>query len=476
MKKLIWIVSLFVIIPVFAFSQGIISISPGSGNAGETVNTVITLDASVMPPLPPSDIQPESVKIGTTEAVSFNRTSNTSITASFDIPAATISGNYDVTVMFIVGGGTELNLSLSEGFEIIGAALSVFYVDGDSGLDSNDGLSWANAKNSPGAAISAANNLGGGNIWIKSGTYKPTTGADREISFTPGQNVHIFGGFNGTETDITERDPETNVCILSGDIGVAGDISDNSYHVIITAKNSEINGFTITGGNANGDRLLRMGGGIYLANDKATIANCKFDNNYADEGGAMYVFNINGATSGTTDIVTIENCEFNNNSAKNGGALVLRVGASSDISNCTFTSNSAEWRGGAVFIDYGAFETAPISFNLCTFTNNTTSGNGGAIYTDDMASQLGGTYWFVTDCDFQNNSATYRGGAISNYNNTGNYPDISTSNFTENSAGAGGNAIANDNGVHLTVNNNTFGSGQDINSDQTCTCEGTDCP
>ncbi len=462
--------------PLVTLAQGIISISPTSGNAGTTVSTTITLDASVMPPLPPVAIQPTSVKIGSIEATSFTRTTSTNINASFAIPAGTISGYYDVTVMFIGGGGTEISLILSGGFEIIGAALSTFYVNGATGSDTNDGLSWANAKQSLSAAISVANGLGGGNIWVKSGTYKPTTGTDRAVSFMPGQNVHIYGGFNGTETNITERNPETNICILSGDIGTSANNSDNSYHVIVTIRNSEINGFTITGGNANGDRLLRMGGGIYLANDKATISNCKFENNYAEEGGAMYIFNINGATSGTTDMVTIENCDFNNNTAKNGGALVLRVGASSDISNCDFVNNFAEWRGGAVFIDYGAFETAPISFDACSFTDNSTNGNGGAIYTDDMASQLGGTYWFVTDCDFLDNDAQFRGGAISNYNNTGNYPDISTSTFTGNTAGAGGNAIANDTGVHLTVNNNSFSSGQDIDSDATCTCSGTDCP
>lgn len=476
MKILISTTVFIITIVINSFSQGIVSVSPSSGNAGETVNVSITLDESSMPPLPPAGVQPQAVMIGSIEATSFNRTSNTNVDASFDLPSGTISGEYDVIVQFIVGGTNELNLTLSGGFEIFGAALSVFYVDSDNGNDSNDGLSWGNATKSLTSAISLANELGGGNIWVKSGTYKPTAGTNREISFELGQNVHIFGGFDGTETDVTERDPATNVCILSGDIGTIDDNTDNSYHIVITSKNSEVNGFSLVDGNANGDRLNRMGGAIYLADNKATVANCNFNNNNAEEGGAMYVFNINGISASTSDIVIIENCNFENNSAKNGGAIVFRVGASSDITNCTFTSNHAEWRGGAAFIDYGAYETAPITFESCEFTSNTTSGNGGAIYSDDMASQLQGTYWFVSLCEFTNNSATYRGGAISNYNNTGNYANISNSTFNGNSAGAGGNAIANDNGVDFTVNNNTFGSGQDIDSDITCSCSGNDCP
>lgn len=456
-------------------AQGVTGVTPSSCNAGETISTTITLDASAMPPLPPSDVQPTSVSIGSISASSFNRTSTTSITASFDIPSGTISGDYDVSVVFVISSSITNTYTLSSGFEIIGVSASVYYVDGVGGNDSNDGLSWGNSKKTISSALSVANAIGAGEIWVKAGTYTPTTTTNREISFEVNSNVKLYGGFAGTETQLSERDFNTNLTVLSGDIGIASNFSDNSYHIIVTGKNAVVDGFSIIDGNANGDRLFRMGGAIYLADDVATIANCTISNNYAVEGGGMYIFNINGATSGTTNIVTIENCTFTNNSASNGGAIVLRVGASSNITNCEFSGNSADWRGGAIYIDYGAYESAPITISTCNFINNSTNGNGGAIYSDDMASQLTGTYWYVNSCTFTNNTATYRGGAVSNYN-TANYPDFSNNNFSGNSSGAGGNAISNDGGVSITINNNTLESGQDIDLDSTSTCSGTDCP
>ena len=115
------------------------------------------------------------------------------------------------------------------------------------------------------SALSAS--LYGDEIWIAAGTYFPTAGTDRTISFNLKNGVAMYGGFAGTETSQSQRDFETNVTTLSGDIGIMGDDSDNSYHVIvggdinftvleggnISINNStRVDGFTITAGNANG--------------------------------------------------------------------------------------------------------------------------------------------------------------------------------------------------------------------------------
>lgn len=361
---------------------------------------------------------------------------------------------------------------------IVDASAAVIYVDGTNGDDNNAGTSWETAKHTISEAITEANSLGKSDIWVKAGTYFATTGTDRSVSIALSDDMAIYGGFAGTEESTTDRtnygSGQANETILSGDIGTQNDDSDNTYRILITGSGCTIDGITFTKSYGNGELTERMGGAIFMEDDASTITNCHFEDNYAEAGGAIYVFNINGDGVNTYSTVTISNCTFENNSANLGGALVFRVGASTNLTACTFTNNDAEWRGGAIFIDYGAYEDYPIEIDGCSFTSNTCNGNGGAIYIDDMASQLGGTYCTIQNCDFTSNSTTYRGGAISLYN-TNNYPTIESNTFTTNSAGLSGNAIAGDNGVDLTLNSNTFNTSQEVDLDEECSCTGTDC-
>jgi hypothetical protein len=144
--------------------------------------------------------------------------------------------------------------------------------------------SWANAcdlQYALGVAVS------GDEIWVASGTYYPTTYTDRNATFVLIDGVSIIGGFfgtDGTEGDINQRDPNpgTNATILSGDIGIPGDTSDNSYHVVTgggTGSSAELDGFTIMAGNAN---LLvvngtdQYGGGIFNEGGSPTLSNLIF--------------------------------------------------------------------------------------------------------------------------------------------------------------------------------------------------------
>ncbi|NER07424.1 MAG: hypothetical protein F6K17_35090, partial [Okeania sp. SIO3C4] len=246
-------------------AQGIISISPEQGDAGKTVSTTIILgdsgNSSTPPaPLPPSNVQPTSVKIGTVEASSSNRSDETTITASFDIPDEMTSGTYDVTVE--LGPNTY---KLTDGFEIAGnGTTNVIYVDATNGSNNNDGLSWDTAKKTIQTGVDELTQIGGGEVWVKSGTYYPTTNSDRTVSVTIAKNIRVYGGFAGTETAVDERinygNGQENETILSGNIGETATNEDNSYHLVVTYDNSLIDGFTLTQAYANGENTDRMGG------------------------------------------------------------------------------------------------------------------------------------------------------------------------------------------------------------------------
>jgi predicted outer membrane repeat protein len=160
----------------------------------------------------------------------------------------------------------------------------------------NDGSSWANAYTSLPSALTAANS--GDEIWVASGTYRPTTTTNRGVSFALKNGVGIYGGFLGTETSRSQRDPAANVTILSGDIGTPGSSSDNSYHVVtadstVTAS-AVLDGSTITGGNADGLPASNQdrGGGMWVNAGAPTVSHCIFTSNSASEkGGGIRVTN-----------------------------------------------------------------------------------------------------------------------------------------------------------------------------------------
>jgi len=142
------------------------------------------------------------------------------------------------------------------------------------------------------------------------------------------------------------------------------------YHVIQCVSDEDANtildGFTITGGNANGADYPeeQCGGGMYIADSSPTVTNCIFRGNYADEGGG-----IDNHTNGGRPILT--NCTFWANTAAFGGAI-NNQSKNLTITNCTFVGNSAlgySGEGGAIY-DYNWGENFSV-VNNCVFWGNT---------------------------------------------------------------------------------------------------------
>jgi hypothetical protein len=91
---------------------------------------------------------------------------------------------------------------------------ATWYVDAAAAPGGN-GTSWAEAFNTVQAGADAAADTGGGEVWVKAGSY-PEVQTNGGVSLTMRQRVGLYGGFAGTETARDQRNPELNVTVLVG--------------------------------------------------------------------------------------------------------------------------------------------------------------------------------------------------------------------------------------------------------------------
>ncbi|GAG51177.1 unnamed protein product, partial [marine sediment metagenome] len=210
---------------------------------------------------------------------------------------------------------------------------------------SNTGKDWTNALTDLQIALCLADNLETvQEVWVAEGTYYPTDDGDREKTFSLVDGVKIYGGFAGTESTLADRNWPAHPTILSGDIGVAGDLTDNSYHVVTSNYNVEgyLDGFTITDGYAIHEKFF-YGGGIYVSRSSPTLVNCKIMGNYAQGSGGGLFFEY-------TSYPTLLNCEIVGNTADEGGGIhIPNRGAHPTLINCTISGNSATTTGGGIY-------------------------------------------------------------------------------------------------------------------------------
>lgn len=331
-----------------------------------------------------------------------------------------------------------LLLVMITGLYVVSRSQTTYYVDAAKSNNSGAGTSWATAKKDLQAAINAA--VSGDQVWVKAGTYLPTLDPfanaapanNRNKTFSMKSGVSVYGGFAGTETQLSQRNWLTNVTTLSGDLGVINTLTDNAYHVVICVNNTgnTLDGFIITKGYATAPstasqtistRLLESfkGGGIFNSNSSTAFKNCIIRGNSAD-------------------------CTDNNDDAY--GAGMMNENCSSAFTNCTFDGNSFliggssfGVRGAGVFVLSGA-----CTFSKCAFINNTSGSGfiagslGGAVYIESTVSGF-------VNCVFYNNSAQNAPGiaaqgAGSNTStvtnctfagNTGSYPGVSFQGFAK---------------------------------------------
>ena len=236
-------------------------------------------------------------------------------------------------------------------------------------------------------------------IWVAEGAYKPKyidpndpEGDDRAVlrSFLLLEDVHVYGGFEGSENLFSERNNwKGNPTILSGQLDEVysedGVTYENVSHVVTFAgefSNSILDGFTITGGNAIYDDGILIdndfyisgsnGGGIYVQDARPTLRNLIIRENRAQwYGGGLYVeeYYVH------PEPLVVENVVILSNEAEQGGGI-LHYDVELIFKNCVFQGNVAE-RGGAI---YSFFTEVHLLNTLIAGNKGSGSGYAGGIY------------------------------------------------------------------------------------------------
>jgi hypothetical protein len=309
------------------------------------------------------------------------------------------------------------------------AGAEIIYVDADA-TGANDGSSWADAYNYLQDALCAA--VSGDEIRVDQGIYKPDedsahpngTGS-RTATFRLKNGVALRGSYAGFgEPAPDTRDIDLYETILSGDLNYddGPDFAnnyENSYHVVTgsgTNDTAVLDGFTITGGNANGSKPYDRGGGMFNNNNSSpTVTNCTFSGNSA-------VYYGGGMANYQSSSLMVTNCIFSDNSAEYGGGMANYQSSSLMVINCIFSDNSAEYGGGI-----RNWNSSPTVTN-CTFSGNSASSSGGGMLNSSSSPT-------VTNCTFNANFAGYGGGMRNGWNSNS---TVTNCTFSGNSAGIGG--------------------------------------
>lgn len=254
----------------------------------------------------------------------------------------------------------------------------IIYVDADA-TGSNDGSSWANAYTSLQFALPLA--TASNQIWVAEGVYTPHA-SDRTVSFNILTGTELYGGFDGTETLLSESDPTNNVTILSGDLaGNDNNIllhteptrQDNTYQ-IVAIKGTNISGiiiagFTITGGNANGTISTAGGASIQYNRERgAAIATQSF-------------------AIGTTISAAFQKCIIEKNTATSVAGYshfypsgITNVFCYIDFASCVFRNNYSVSNATVLYHGGGYYQQYNRGNQInCLFYNNTSINAASAI-------------------------------------------------------------------------------------------------
>ncbi len=227
------------------------------------------------------------------------------------------------------------------------------------GVDTNAGTSWAAPKKTISAALTAS--APGGQVWVAAGTYT------QNITLKVG--VALYGGFAGTETNLTDRNPAINVSVIDGNKVDSAVIVPEGC-----AASTVIDGFTIQNGAAT------YGGGIYCQNTSPLISgNTVKSNKAAYYGGGIYV-------EGGSPVIACNTIKTNTAPIGAGVAYFPYLAGASGgkLINNLIAGNTSEFEGSAAAFEYASNVSAPNN----TIADNTATGSGPAVYCEGSSPSI----------------------------------------------------------------------------------------
>jgi len=227
---------------------------------------------------------------------------------------------------------------------------TVYYVNANAS-GNNDGSSWTDAFTSIEDALN--NVLLNDEIWVSSGVYTPATAAS--VLTLDLENLKIYGGFDGTELALTDRDLTKvftdNATIISGDISgddTEGDFitnkTDNTTTLIsLEADNVIFDGFVL-------QNAYNSGSSPVIATN-TNITDFSLKNTWIRENYSAGLLLDWRRFSG--DLV-VENVAITNNATNNGVVLLEHSASNSDAltshwANILFSDNTYNSDFGAIW-------------------------------------------------------------------------------------------------------------------------------
>ena len=207
-------------------------------------------------------------------------------------------GFYSLTTMqgFTSNQEAVLNI-IPSGFN---SHTDVIYIASDG---TGDGSSWEQANSNLATAAKHVAPELEKPIWVKAGTYYGDTTQETFIELKEG--INLYGGFDGTEAEESQRDPRTNITILDGQNRQRVVYAEGAHQAI--GGTTRIHGFTIQNGFADEGSALYAYGKVDCADltivgnhsineapvlllDLATLLRSKVQNNQCDSfPSAVYV-------------------------------------------------------------------------------------------------------------------------------------------------------------------------------------------